>query len=105
VIAQGDSILVKDLPAEIRGAAAGEPAPQAVVQAGGAAPAAAGPAISLEQALDLVFDQLGSPEGKVLQRMERELASRALKAENGNAAAAAKRLGITKAALLKKTSS
>ena len=47
---------------------------------------------------------MGMKEGKLLQRLERDMAARALKAEKGDAAAAAKRLGITKAALLKKTS-
>jgi two-component system nitrogen regulation response regulator GlnG len=104
VIAQGDAILVKDLPAEIRGPADADPPSAAALPPAAAAPAAAGPVISIEEALDLVFDRLGSPEGKILQRMEREMASRALKAEGGNATAAAKRLGITKAALLRKTS-
>jgi two-component system nitrogen regulation response regulator GlnG len=103
VIAQGDAILVKDLPSEIRGQEGGEPVPAAAAPAGEGAAAAGAPAATLEEALDLIFQQLGANGGKILQQVERELSSRALKAEKGDAAAAAKRLGITKAALLKKT--
>ncbi len=103
VIAQGDAILVKDLPPDIRGMADGEAAP-AVAAAVEAPVARAAPAMSLEEALDFVYEQMGMKEGKLLQRLERDMAARALKAEKGDAAAAAKRLGITKAALLKKTS-
>jgi two-component system nitrogen regulation response regulator GlnG len=104
VIAQGDAILVKDLPAEIRGVVDGEAAPPAVVHGADAAAAPAGHAFTLDEALDLVFKQMGARDGKLLQRVEGEIVARALKAENGDAAAAAKRLGITKAALVKKTS-
>jgi two-component system nitrogen regulation response regulator GlnG len=105
VIAQGDAILVKDLPPEVRGVAAGEAAPASAGVTAVDAPAVlSGPAVSLDEALDFVFQRMGTKEGKMLQRLEREMASRALKAENGDAAAAAKRLGITKAAFLKKAS-
>ena len=86
VVAQGDAILVKDLPPEIRGA--GE--------------SAAAPVLNLETALDFVLDQARSPGLPLLAQIDRELVQRALKAADGNEAAAAKRLGITKAALKKR---
>jgi two-component system nitrogen regulation response regulator GlnG len=89
VVAQGDAILVKDLPPEIRGTAGDESS---------AAP-------TLEAALDFVFQQLSSKEGKILPHLEREMAARALKADAGDTAAAAKRLGVTPAALQKRLKS
>ena len=86
-MAQGDAILVKDLPPEIRGPA-GESAPAF--------------ALTLEAALDLVAERLGAPEGPPWTQIEREVVQRVLKAANGDEAAAAKRLGITKAALRKR---
>jgi two-component system nitrogen regulation response regulator GlnG len=87
VVAQGDAILVKDLPPEIRGAA------------GEAAPAAA---LTLEAALDFVADRVTASERPLWPQVEREIAQRVLKAANGDEAAAAKRLGITKVALRKR---
>jgi len=102
VVAQGDAILEKDLPPEIREAAAAEPgaeAPPAPAAEAAPVPAAAG--ASLESALDFVFAELGSGEGKLLDLLSRKIALRAMKAADGNAAAAAKHLGITKPALQK----
>jgi two-component system nitrogen regulation response regulator GlnG len=86
VVAQGDAILVKDLPPEIRGPA-GEPAL---------------PALTLEAALDFVAGQLVATEQPLWPQVEREIAQRVLKAAGGDEAAAAKRLGITRAALRKR---
>jgi nitrogen regulation protein NR(I) len=119
VIAQGDAILVKDLPPEIRGAAdgaatgAGE---SSVVNATPGQPAASadllpspaiestggGAPLTLERALDFIFDQLKSSEEPLMPRVERELIERALAADGGDETKAAKRLGLTKAALQKR---
>ena len=103
VVAQGDAILVKDLPPEIRESAAveGEAAAPAVSSGEPEKPAAPASVPNLEGALDFVFVELGGGEGKLLDRLSREMARRAMKAADGNAAAAAKSLGITKAALQK----
>jgi two-component system nitrogen regulation response regulator GlnG len=115
VIAQGDAILVKDLPQEIRGelptesAAAGVPAPAAPVEeCAPAAPAAevpaanAVPAIGLAEAFNAVFAQLAASGEPILARVEREFITRALAAESGDEVRAAKRLGLTRAALQKR---
>jgi DNA-binding NtrC family response regulator len=132
VIAQGDAILAKDLPTEIRSAASGLAAPAAPASANGAeaippatppvhvaagsepvpAPAAAdpvptGPAgtsaeTTMKSALDFVFGQLAAGDQPVLASLEREMIERALRLESGDQAAAAKRLGITKTALVKR---
>lgn len=86
-MAQGDAILVKDLPPEIRGQAGDSPQ---------------GPALTLEAALDLVAERLGAPEGPPWTEIEREVVRRVLRAANGDEVAAAKRLGITRAALRKR---
>jgi DNA-binding NtrC family response regulator len=123
VIAQGDAILAKDLPAEIRGGAApASPAP-AVPAASSPAPlragagderpaavapdpavATAGPAAetSMKAALDFVFGQMAAGDQPVMAGLEREMIERALRLEHGDQAAAAKRLGITKTALQKR---
>jgi DNA-binding NtrC family response regulator len=105
VIAQGDAILVKDLPAEIR---EGTEAPPAAAPAE-AAPVAsadkkAAPAVpgNLAEAMDFIYAQLSAAGGPVLATLERAVIERALKEDGGDQAAAAKRLGITKAALVKK---
>ncbi len=122
VIAQGDTILLKDLPAEIR-EAVGLPAsvdgatsssnapfeppasPAAPAGAAGAPlPADPGspPALTMETALDFVYAQLSSADAPILPRLERELAARALQSAGGDTAAAAKLLGLTKAAFQKR---
>jgi two-component system nitrogen regulation response regulator GlnG len=105
VIAQGDAILVKDLPVEIREGAEAAPAaaPAEAAPAVGAdkkAPAAA--SANLAEAMDFVYAQLSAAGGPVLASLERAVIERALKEDGGDQAAAAKRLGITKAALVKK---
>jgi len=87
VVTQGDAILLKDLPPEIRDLGAG---------------AAVATALTLDSALDFVFAELEIGGEAVLPRVERELTGRALHAANGDIAAAAKTLGVTKAALQKR---
>lgn len=128
VIAQGDTILLKDLPAEIceaagviaaapavavmaglpaaDSAAAAAPATTVVAEATAVAPqkvapAASGPA-SVEAALDYLHDSLSGGPEPILERLEREMIVRVLKAENGNHARAAEKLGITRATLRKR---
>ncbi len=110
VIAQGDAILVKDLPIEIRtaadavGADAATAAP-AATDAGAIAaePKAGATAVSpsIEQALDAVFAQLESSNEPMLPRLEREMAQRALRAADGDETKAARLLGVTKAVFQK----
>ncbi len=111
VIAQGDTILLKDLPAEIcqavglpAGPVSSPPFEAAPPAAPGSspAPAAAVPIPSLEAALDLVYEQLKADGPALLARVERELATRAVRAADGDAVQAAKFLGLTKAALQKR---
>jgi two-component system nitrogen regulation response regulator GlnG len=103
VIAQGDAILVKDLPVEIRGGADGAP-PAAEAAPGRPVeekPVAAGEG-KLGEALDTVFAQLTAAGEPLLATLERAMIDRALQAEGGDQGAAAKRLGLTKAALGKR---
>lgn len=116
VVAQGDAILVKDLPAEIL-AANPPPAPAAPVQTTApfpppppeaeapAAPAPAAPPadpLTLHRALDFVFDKLQDLNGGLLERIELEMIHRVMKAESDDSTRAAKRLGLTRAALHKR---
>jgi len=87
VIAQGDAILVKDLPAEIRGNAGESSSPFAM---------------TIDSALDYVADQLKASDEPLLAQFERQVVKRVLASLNGDEAAAAKRLGMTKAALKKR---
>jgi len=106
VITQGDAILVKDLPAEIRAATGEGSVAPFPVEAG--APAAltaadsAPAALTLERALDFVFEQSNRDDGRLLDHVEREMIARALKATGDDAGKAAKILGLAKAALQKK---
>ncbi len=127
VIAQGDTILLKDLPAEIVEAAGGvpvqpvSPAPSVSLAPVAAAPAAApveptpaapapasapaaptAAAQTVEQALDFLHTALAVGPEPILERLEREMIVRVLKAENGNHARAAEKLGITRATLRKR---
>jgi two-component system nitrogen regulation response regulator GlnG len=86
VIAQGDAILVKDLPQEIRGSAGESNSPFAM---------------TMDSALDYLAEHLKASEEPILRQIESNLAQRVLKALDGNEAAAAKRLGLTKPALKK----
>jgi two-component system nitrogen regulation response regulator GlnG len=116
VIAQGDTILAKDLPAELRDAVASSatpppaaaPAPRApspevpeTPLAAALAPAAA-PA-NLEGSLDFVYRQLSADKAEtILERLEREMIVRAIKEFGGNQVRASERLGITRATLRKR---
>ena len=111
VIAQGDAILEKDLPVEIRGvvgSAASEvvAAPEASAAAPISAPTNDTPpapaALTLDGAFDYIFEQLKTGDDPILARVEHELIVRVLAAAGGDEAKAAKRLGLTKAALQKR---
>jgi len=110
VIAQGDTILLKDLPVEIReavGAPGSQPASTPAVGASAAAPEAPAPAAaiaqapiqSVEAALDFLYERLMQDDEPLLARLEREMIARSAK---GDPAVAAKKLGLTKAALQKR---
>ncbi|MBK8475921.1 MAG: sigma-54-dependent Fis family transcriptional regulator [Opitutaceae bacterium] len=119
VIAQGDTILVKDLPQELREAVLAAPpatiassVPTVARPAEVAAPAApvtvagmaspAGPA-SVEAALDFIYQQLSADKAEtILERLEREMIPRAMKEFGGNQVRASERLGITRATLRKR---
>jgi len=126
VIAQGDAILVKDLPAELRESvaataeAAGEPSlstppfertltavaesaalAKAQVRAEAVAAGADLP-LTLERALDFVLAEMSKDDAAILPRVESALIARVLQAESGDQARAAERLGLTKAALKKR---
>jgi nitrogen regulation protein NR(I) len=120
VIAQGDAILIKDLPVEIRGleeassvASTENVAPALATEAAAtvaSATAASGvaassnppsPAVSLSDALDTVFEQLSGADEPLFTRLEREMVKRALAAEDGDEAKAAKRLGLSRTGLQK----
>ncbi|MDD2764151.1 MAG: sigma-54 dependent transcriptional regulator [Opitutaceae bacterium] len=128
VIAQGDTILFKDLPAEIRDAAwtGGATTPSIPVAIPSAAPAGPAPAIppaavepaaasatspaapestplNLQDALDFVYARLKAESDEpVLERLEREMIGRVLKDENGNLVRASERLGMTRTTLRKR---
>ncbi len=107
VVAQGDAILVKDLPAEILAAnpPVGSMAPFPFIEPAtpAAAPAApTAPEISVERALDIIFERLPAPEGELLERVEHEMIARAVKAEGGDLVRAAKRLGLSRVSLQKR---
>jgi two-component system nitrogen regulation response regulator GlnG len=96
VIAQGDTILLKDLPQEIRDAA-GEvsgTADETVAAAGGP---------NLASVLDTLYAQLKAEHKEpILDFVEDELIKRTMKDDAADLAKAAARLGLTKAALQKR---
>src|SRR5690606_27798589 len=118
VIAQGDAILLKDLPAEIREAVGapvggtpapfterGKPAGETASSAAPVAPSASAvtPAgLSVENALDYLHEQLSAGEEPILKRLETEMIVRVLKATDGNLLKTAERLGMTRATLRKR---
>ena len=107
VIAQGDAILVKDLPAELSGAGmVATPATATAVASArdepGAGATTVTPPRTLASAFDTVFDLLKTGGKPMLAQVERELISRALATHRGDEAQAAKLLGLTRAALQKK---
>jgi nitrogen regulation protein NR(I) len=108
VIAQGDTILPKDLPAEIRGAV-GAAATGSMPNLDVASPAASpvpvveqDPEATLESAIDFVHAQLSAGTEPILERLEREMVVRQLAADGGNQARAAEKLGMTRATLRKR---
>ncbi len=127
VIAQGDTILLKDLPPEVREAAGAaapvsnstpppaapagstppspSPAPavqqEAVPSASSPAPASA-PALTVGGALDFLHTELSRETEPLLERLEREMITRAFTALEGNLARTAERLGMTRATLRKR---
>jgi nitrogen regulation protein NR(I) len=101
VIAQGDTILLKDLPQEIRDAVE-EPSGPAAEPAD--LPATGGG--DLASALDALYTQLKAEHKEsILEFVEKELIQRTLKDEKGDLAKAAERLGLSKAALKKRADS
>ena len=114
VIAQGDTILPKDLPAEINAKSqavspvvADEVSPEGdetsdtptaseATQLKEAAPT------SLEQALDIIHESLSEGSEPILTRLEREMVVRVLRAMEGNQAKAAEKLGMTRTTLRKR---
>jgi two-component system nitrogen regulation response regulator GlnG len=124
VIAQGDAILVKDLPAEVlasAGASSAVPvaaitaAPAAVASvAGGSRSPLVAPvtavegvsaapfALTVPQALDFLHTELSKDAEPLLERLEREMIVRTLKELDGNLARASERLGMTRATLRKR---
>jgi len=126
VIAQGDTILLKDLPAEVREAAgagitAAAPAngnsaePFEVARTASAESAALAnaqvvaesiasgePALSVERALDFLHAELSQHPEPILERLEREMIVRVLAATEGNLLKASEKLGMTRATLRKR---
>ena len=121
VIAQGDAILEKDLPVEIRGATGAEVSSSASVapfdQTRAAAAesvmlararvvaesvAASEPSLTVYRALDFLHTELARDGGPILAKLEVEIIRRAMTAANDDVGNAAKSLGLTKAALQKK---
>ncbi len=129
VVAQGDTILLKDLPAEIR-EASGAPLPTtlpvestaseapfdalrtaadenaAIAHAravtGQISTASAEAPLTIERALDYLHAQLSGGPEPILSRLEREMIQRVVKAEGGNLLKASEKLGITRATLRKR---
>jgi two-component system nitrogen regulation response regulator GlnG len=120
VVAQGDAILPKDLPAEVRGATAAAPPESTAGQFEDALTAAAEssalaraqlmaesvaagePALTADRALDFLFAELSRDGRPVLPPLEQAMIIRALAAAGGDTAKAAATLGLTPAALQKK---
>jgi len=118
VVAQGDTILIRDLPPEmgqaIATAAGAEPKAGVGDRAGPAGTATPAPEESvkaessaasgaLASVLDTLFETLSrEAPGKVLKRLETEVTNRALARANGDVARAAEVLGISKAVLKKR---
>jgi two-component system nitrogen regulation response regulator GlnG len=125
VIAQGDAILVKDLPAEIRSATSTEATAGVVTDASDSpfdavrtsnaenvalatarvvaeSVAAGEPALTTGRALDFLHAELRKGDGPLLERLGREMIQRSVAAANGDLKIAAAELGLTVAALKKR---
>jgi DNA-binding NtrC family response regulator len=129
VIAQGDTVLLKDLPAEVREAAgaglvaslpvtpasgnsaepfevartaSAESAALATAQVVAESIASGEPALSVERALDFLHVELSQHNEPILERLEREMIVRVLAATEGNLLKASEKLGMTRATLRKR---
>ena len=123
VIAQGDTILLKDLPVEVRESAGAtalstsgnSAAPFEVARTAAAESAALVTAevvadsivagdtpLSVERALDFLHVELSQHAEPILTRLEREMIVRVLGATGGNLLKAAEKLGMTRATLRKR---
>ncbi|CAM2852706.1 sigma-54-dependent transcriptional regulator [Rariglobus hedericola] len=124
VIAQGDTILLKDLPAEVRETVGGivptvttvdsappfetarvasaESAALATAQVVAESIASGEPALSIPHALDFLHRELSLQSEPILERLEREMIVRVLAATEGNLLKASERLGMTRATLRKR---
>lgn len=114
VIAQGDTILLKDLPIEVRATGAALPQPAATTTAPATAstppesaptPAAQqqpAPPLTIERALDFLHENLSQTGEPILARLEREMIMRVMKAEGGNTVRTSEKLGMTRATLRKR---
>jgi DNA-binding NtrC family response regulator len=125
IIAQGDAILVNDLPAEVRGAANpgttlgseadasnapfdsirttnAENIALASARLAAESIAAGGPGLTTERALDFLHANMRRGDEPMLARMERAMIQRTVAAANGDLKAAAAELGLTLAALKKR---
>ncbi len=127
VVAQGDTVLVKDLPREIVSAVPGGTSspftPAAVVKPVAAStpapvvspvpsapavdvPASASPASSLSAAYDALYQLIrAGADENILEKIEIAMIERALKETDGNHVKAAALLGITRATLRKRVDS
>lgn len=115
VIAQGDTILPKDLPPEIQVAMSPKLAAVTTTDADKSSKAPVGVAsrsvdipdsgenqLSVAEALDFLHDALTVEEQPILNRIEEEMVKRALAAASGNQVKAAERLGMTRTTLRKR---
>lgn len=128
VIAQGDTILLKDLPEEIREAAGPPPSSSGASTPASEAPfdsartaadesaalvharivaeqmalPPAQPPLTVERALDFLHVELSAGTEAILTRLEREMIQRVVRAEEGNLLKASEKLGITRATLRKR---
>jgi two-component system nitrogen regulation response regulator GlnG len=115
VVAQGDTILIKDLPPELRELAPAVAASAELMAAPPVADAVAAPALgstvppppdalSRDELLDRVFKALVDESSvDLLKRLELAMITRAVAHTGDNLARAAELLGLTRAALKKRT--
>lgn len=117
VIAQGDTILLKDLPQEVRDVAGVIAAhvstnPPVVSSPANKEESVSGEALAsltsalapltIAHALDFLHTELSLVAEPIMERLEREMIVRAFKAHEGNLARTADRLGMTRATLRKR---
>jgi two-component system nitrogen regulation response regulator GlnG len=131
VIAQGDTILLKDLPQEIRDTVGAQPAPISAPEVPMVVPATSAPfdamrtasaegfaltrartmatavaaekaPLTVDSALDFLHEELSKGDEPILERIEREMIKRVVTAVEGNILKASEKLGITRATLRKR---